>query len=522
MNLNWYVTIYKLSSYFCVSQNLLPMSYAPTNLGNKDVYHPSYRYEAHDPRDWKSAALRGPALPALGNAAAGAVGAAISNVVVYPLNVIVARLQTQKQNHSNSNEKSDNEEGENEEEYTGVADAARKIYVQQGLAGFYPGLAQDTWKTIADSFLFFLAYSAIRQKRIVARVGTERAAKSKNVVLPVLDELAVGILAGSFAKLFTTPLSNIVARKQTSASRKNGNKKNLSTSDIAARIRAEKGLLGFWSGYSAALILTLNPSLTFFLNEILKRTLLPRSKRDKPPPVLTFLLAALSKVAASSITYPFSLAKTRAQVMSNSKPKSTSSQATPNTLISSLTPDILSTVLTIARTDGVSGLYTGLQGEALKGFFSHGFTMLAKDAVYASVIKSYYLLLMLARRYPSPEELMERAREQAEEFTEVAREGARDLAERTKEGAEELLKANPSNMTADMTSNSATAAAADAARNTDHGIDASSGLKVPVAPIPDEVNETAELVGDYVEDEAAEWKSLYHWFWAKDRGPHRE
>ncbi|CAI7656345.1 unnamed protein product [Penicillium glandicola] len=483
-----------------------------------DVYHPSYRYEAHDPRDWKSAALRGPALPALGNATAGAVGAAISNVVVYPLNVIVARLQTQKQKDSDSSEKSDDSE-DSDEGYTSVVDAARKIYAQQGLAGFYPGLAQDTWKTVADSFLFFLAYSAIRQRRIVAHVGVERA-KKKNIVLPVIDELAVGILAGSFAKLFTTPLSNIVARKQTAASRKGGNANTLSTSDIAARIRAEKGIVGFWSGYSATLILTLNPSLTFFLNEFLKRTLLPRSKRDKPHPALTFLLAALSKVAASSLTYPFSLAKTRAQVMSSdSKSKSGTGGKTQSSLLASLTPEILSTVATIARTDGIPGLYAGLHGEVLKGFFSHGFTMLAKDAVYAFIIKSYYLLLMLGRRYPSPNELIERAREQAEEYTEIAREGARDLAERTREGTEELLKANSGGIAADMTSNSA--GAADAVGSANRGIDASSGLKDPVPSFSDELNETADLVGDYVEDEAAEWKNLYHWFWDKDRGSHR-
>lgn len=483
------------------------------------MYHPSYRYDAYDPRDWKSAPLRGPGLPALGNATAGAIGAAVSNVVVYPLNVIVARLQTQKQKADNSDGTPN--EDEDEDKYSNVLDAARKIYAQHGISGFYPGLAQDTWKTVADTFLFFLAYSAIRQRRIVARVGAERAARSKNIVLPVFDELAVGILAGSFAKLFTTPLSNIVARKQTSAARKDGKAKDSSTSDIAALIRAEKGLAGFWSGYSATLILTLNPSITFFLNEFLKRVLLPRSKRNRPPPILTFLLAALSKVAASSITYPFSLAKTRAQVMSNSSSKSAGSEkTTPPTLISSLTPDIISAVLKIAHADGVPGLYSGLQGEVLKGFFSHGFTMLAKDAVYASIIKGYYLLLMLARRYPSPEELLERAREQAEEFTEVAREGARDLAERTKESAEELLNANAGNVAVDMTSNSA--GAADAAENASHGIDASSGLKVPAPLCPDDTNETAELVGDYVEDEAVEWKSFYHWFWEKDRGPHRE
>ncbi|KAJ6118878.1 Mitochondrial substrate/solute carrier [Penicillium samsonianum] len=407
---------------------------------------------------------------------ADAFGAAIFNVVVYPINVIVARLQTQKRKSSSSSERSDDDE-KDDEEYTSVVDAARKIYAQQGVAGFYPGLAQDTWKTVADSFLFFLAYSAIRQKRIIAHVGVERAAKSKNIVLPIIDELAVGILAGSFVKLFTTPLSNIVARKQISAARKGGNGTNLSTSDIAARIRAEKGILGFWSGYSATLILTLNPSLTFFLNEFLKRTLLPRSKRDKPPPALTFLLAALSKVAASSITYPFSLAKTRAQVMSSdSKSKSGTGQKGKTSLLASLTPEILSTVATIARTDGIPGLYTGLHGEVLKGFFSHGFTMLAKDAVYAFIVKSYYLLLMLRRRYPTPDELIQRAREQAEEYTDIARQGARDLAERTREGAEELLNANSGGVAADMTSNSA--GAADAARS-------ANNVKGPVSSVSD-------------------------------------
>lgn len=440
-------------------------------------------------------------------------------MVVYPLNVIVARLQTQKQKDGDSSEKSDEDESSNEK-YTSVVDAACKIYAQQGIAGFYPGLAQDTWKTVADSFLFFLAYSVIRQKRMVAHVGVERAAKSRNNVLPIIDELAVGVLAGSFAKLFTTPLSNIVARKQTSAARNGRHATNLSTSDIAARIRAEKGILGFWSGYSATLILTLNPSLTFFLNEFLKRTLLPRSKRDKPPPALTFLLAALSKVAASSITYPFSLAKTRAQVLSSDSKVKSGNAKTRASLLASLIPEILSTVATIARRDGIQGLYAGLHGEVLKGFFSHGFTMLAKDAVYAFIVKSYYLLLLLGRRYPTPDELIQRAREQASEYTEIAREGARDFAERTKEGAEELVNANSGGNAVGVTSYPT--GAADATRSAPTGIGAFSSLKVHVSSDSDEINETAELVGDYVEDEAVEWKSLYHWFWEKDRGPHRE
>jgi len=436
------------------------------------------------------------------------VGSAISNIVVYPLSVIVARLQTEK------NKDKSKEESEGDEEYAGILDAAHKIYLAQGIAGFYPGLAQDTCKSLADSFLFFLAYTTIRQRRIVARVGAAKAAKSKSIMLPILDELAIGVVAGAFSKLFTTPLSNIVTRKQTAAKGRHG-AKDATTADIAAQIRDEKGLGGFWSGYSASLVLTLNPSLTFFLNEVLKYSLLPRSKRSKPSPAVTFLLAALSKSAASSITYPFSLAKTRAQAMGNSQKPRPGSES--KNALAALTPKIFAAVSEIHRAEGVPGLYSGLQGEVLKGFFSHGFTMLAKDAVYASIVKTYYILLIVLRRYPTPEELLQSAREQAEEYSEIAREGARDMVERAREGAEDVLNNHSGGMAVDMTSNAA--AAATTARDAGHGVDASSGLKVP--PISDEGNETAELVGDYVEEETAEWKTFYHWFWDKEKGYHK-
>lgn len=113
--------------------------------------------------------------------------------------------------------------------------------------------------------------------------------------LPVLDELSVGALAGACSKFFTTPISNIVTRKQTAAmvAARSGSKDAApSVADIAFTIREEKGLQGFWSGYSASLVLTLNPSLTFFLYESFKR-LLPRAQRDDPGARTVFLMAAV-------------------------------------------------------------------------------------------------------------------------------------------------------------------------------------------------------------------------------------
>lgn len=63
-------------------------------------------------------------------------------------------------------------------------DAAEKIYNKEGgLTALYAGVLQDTGKSIADSFLFFLFYNFFRQSRIQKAGGSSKS-------LPVLDELA--------------------------------------------------------------------------------------------------------------------------------------------------------------------------------------------------------------------------------------------------------------------------------------------------------------------------------------------
>src|SRR2546421_6714810 len=142
------------------------------------------------------------ALPVLGHALAGSTGTAVSNLCTYPLELIITRFQIQRQLRKDQCTPS-------EAEYKSLEDAAQKIYKNEGgLAGFYIGVLPDTGKTMADSFLFFLAYNFMRSRRIAAR---NRA--SLDAALPALEELGVGFLAGSLAKLLTTPIANIVTRK---------------------------------------------------------------------------------------------------------------------------------------------------------------------------------------------------------------------------------------------------------------------------------------------------------------------
>ena len=244
----------------------------------------------------------------------------------------------------------------------------------------------------------------------------------------------MGFLAGAFSKFLTTPIANIVTRKQTSSmlsGRDSGKRTDeRSLRSIALQIRAEKGVQGFWSGYSASLVLTLNPSLTFFFFEALKRSL-PRSKRQSPSPQVTFLLAAISKAMASTITYPFSLAKSRLQSSSglNKREGSSTVKLEGNNTPKNASGNVFSAILQIARTEGLGALYEGLGGEVMKGFFSHGITMIVKEAVHKLVVQLYYYILKMLKKYPTPQVLAESVKVQAGQMAD----DAGDLVESAKE-----------------------------------------------------------------------------------------
>lgn len=310
-------------------------------------------------------------------------------------------------------------------------DAIEKIYEREGgPQAFYSGVVQETLKGVADSFLFFLAYSYVRQKRLDAR-GSGRT-------LPALEEIGVGVVAGAFSKLFTTPIQQIVTRKQTAAMMNQGLSSlpppQLSTKDIASEIMREKGVQGFWSGYSASLILTLNPSITMLLHKALLQLTVPRSSREDPGGRMTFLLAAISKTLASTVTYPFSLAKTRAQV-SSQKPwsgvgatsdREKSNEAMEARAIQARQRTVFSTILRIAQDEGIWALYQGLGPEVLKGFFSHGITMLMKDRIHAVIISLYYTLQKALKTYPSPGEVAQSASDRVQHAYEQGKGQASD------------------------------------------------------------------------------------------------
>ena len=290
----------------------------------------------------------------------------------------------------------------------GVFDAAAKIYRRGGgdWKAFYRGVEYDVFKSMADAFLFFLAYMFLRQRRLERRGGARS--------LTVAEELLIGMLAGAFGKAFTTPMQIIITRKQMmdveSSSSSSSRDSSVSKSGVVAgseeigddkesksgtaraimkQIYRRKGLKGFWAGYTATLVLTLNPSLTFLLHRVFSQLLLSRSKRAHPGSLTTFLLAALSKAVSSTVTYPFSLAKARLQA--EDAGSSSDGNASSKASAGKSQGTIFHSVSRIVKNDGFGALYAGVEGEVLKGFISHGNTMAIKERVHAIVVQLYIL-----------------------------------------------------------------------------------------------------------------------------------
>lgn len=140
---------------------------------------------------------------------------------------MVTRLQTQRQTKGTNNV----------DIYASISDAIKKIYASEGISGFYSGWTHDTIASVSSNFFYHFAYQYLREKRV------RRAALRGKKTLSVVEELIVGALAGIFSRFFTTPMNNVVTRKQTSGQNSHHGKA-FSSMQILKDIYNEKGITG--------------------------------------------------------------------------------------------------------------------------------------------------------------------------------------------------------------------------------------------------------------------------------------
>ncbi|KAG0359194.1 mitochondrial carrier domain-containing protein [Gamsiella multidivaricata] len=442
-------------------------------------------------------------LPPIGHALSGGVAAALANVVIYPLDMATTRVQSQSTKDPASIPHSHSSSGRKEQlpiefkrpelpsstssssssktsalsvspdgrkktttttittttrtvsslssststsssttskktHYTSVPDALRQTYRSEGFSALYAGLGSDTLATLTSNFVYFYVYMALRQHKEHRRRSGQ---------LSTIQELFLGAEAGVISRFFTAPIHVVTTRQQVigkELSTESGKPIKVSARAIIRDIYAQDGILGFWAGYAPTVILSINPSITYFLFETLKKFILARQARaaaavsavpngSKSALVAAaslsslqiFFISACSKAIASFLTYPLILTKTKLQTKSEDandgdNNNNNNNNADEESLIGTDSASVAASgtasssqgktkgfdgisdvIRTVVKDKGIKGLYTGCQGQVVKGFFSFGLMYMIKDRVVAWMLTLFLALHNMRNRVTS-------------------------------------------------------------------------------------------------------------------------
>ncbi|KAJ2746007.1 hypothetical protein GGI20_001709 [Coemansia sp. BCRC 34301] len=296
------------------------------------------------------------------HALAGAGGGIISMAVTYPLITVNTRLQVQRNDKDSAS-------------YAGNMDAIRKILSAEGIAGLFSGLESALFGAAVTNGVYYYFFEAVK-------AAFERASKRKN--MSTVESMVSGAVAGAMTCIITNPIWVVntrltVKQKKLTAQADGRDAESPTTVQAFAEIIKDDGVLALWQGIIPALILVINPIIQYTAFEQLKNRV---GRFRRLGSLDFFVLGAISKLAATSITYPYILLKSRMQLkQSKNEGERYSSLA-----------DGLRKVI---AQEGIAGLYKGIESKLLQSVLTASFLFMSKEALFSYAVK---LLILLGAR----------------------------------------------------------------------------------------------------------------------------
>jgi solute carrier family 25 (peroxisomal adenine nucleotide transporter), member 17 len=188
--------------------------------------------------------------------------------------------------------------------------------------------------------VYYYWYEWTRAAFETAAAKAGRASKKLNTV----ESMIAGAIAGSATVLLTNPIwvvnTRMTTRTQNNEADNVGKKAPTTVSTLLSLLR-EEGPQALFAGVVPALVLVINPILQYTIFEQLKNIL---EKKRRITPTVAFLLGALGKLFATSITYPYITVKSQMHVAGRDGGKE----------------NMLTAMRRIIREEGYAGLYKGM------------------------------------------------------------------------------------------------------------------------------------------------------------------
>ncbi|KPV77129.1 uncharacterized protein RHOBADRAFT_49409 [Rhodotorula graminis WP1] len=302
------------------------------------------------------------------HAISGAAGGCIAMAVTYPLVNLSTRSQVEAKTKRES-----------------TRSAVLKVIQRDGVAGLYDGLSSSLVGIAVTNGIYYLCFEEARNLVLKSR-------KSSRATLSMLESIFVSAAAGCATSVLSNPIwvvntrqtvrTTVASDTSSGASAKKVVEKRRTIWQTILDILRSDGPGAFFHGLGPALILVSNPILQFTLFEQLKNLILRRralrlTKGSAGAPPLTdldfFLLGAVTKLFATSVTYPYLTVKARMQA-GNAVGKSYTSS--------------FDGLRKIVAAEGPQGLYKGIGPKLTQSVATAALLFLAKEKIYLATRKA--------------------------------------------------------------------------------------------------------------------------------------
>ncbi|KAI8868425.1 mitochondrial carrier [Ramicandelaber brevisporus] len=314
------------------------------------------------------------------HALAGAGGGIISMALTYPLITISSRLQVQR-----SSSKSDGSAATTSPsaaQYRSAMDALHKIIASEGISGLFAGLESALVGNAVTNGVYYYFFEAVK------KIFETRAFKAGGVRrgMTTIESMVAGAIAGAAVVFITNPLWVVNMRMTTkknsaddSSAESEKQKAPATTWETAKRIYKEEGIGAFWNGTLPALILVINPIIQYTAFEQMR----PRWQHAKSvllssPSQLGnidfFLLGAISKLIATTITYPYIVVKSRMQLRQSKDAKLRYNS-------------VMDGIQKIIKQESFAGLFRGIKAKLVQSVLTAAFLFMSKEILFEYAVK---------------------------------------------------------------------------------------------------------------------------------------
>jgi len=292
---------------------------------------------------------------------AGAAGGIVAMTATYPLIFLSTRAAVDTKNESKST-------------YQAVID----IIKREGVLGLYSGLDSSLLGIAVTNGVYYYFYERSRGVILGSRQGSKGLSTVESIITGLVAGSATTIISNPIWVVQTSQAVRTMSEPTSDPSKQRVTIEKQSFFETIKGILASDGASAFWRGIGPALVLVINPVLQYTVFEQLKNFLVnKRTAKMRAAGIATavavlsdrdyFLLGALSKLVATSVTYPYIVVKSRLQAGRPNALKYTSS---------------VDGILTILKEEGVEGLYKGIGSKLVQSVLTAAILFAGQRRIY--------------------------------------------------------------------------------------------------------------------------------------------